>query len=69
MGDGEHGPAGHHPVQRLLDHRLRLGIQRGRGLVENQDRGVPVQGPGQRDPLPLTTGQPYAAFADLRLVP
>ena len=56
------------PVERLLDHRLVLGIDRGQRLVEDQDRRVAQQRPRDRQALPLAARQLDAALADDRLV-
>ena len=64
----QRGAAGHQPVERLLDHRLVLGIHRGQRLVQHQDRRVAQQGAGDGDALALATGEPCAAFADHGLV-
>ena len=45
------------------------GVQ-GRGrLVQDDDRRVPQDRPGDRDPLPLPAGQVRAALADVRVEP
>ena len=59
---------GRQAVDRLLDHRLVFGIDRGQRLVEDQDRRIAQQGAGDRQPLALTAGQHDAALADHRLV-
>ena len=41
MGEDQRGTPGHQPVQRLLDYRLVLGVDRREGFVEHQDRRVP----------------------------
>ena len=41
-----------------------VGVEAGRGLVEQQHPAVEQQGPGQRDPLPLAAGQAAAPLAD-----
>jgi hypothetical protein len=57
MRDRDHRTAGHHLAERVVDGGLRLRVERGRGLVEDQDGRVPVERASQRDPLPLATGQ------------
>ena len=64
MSKNDRGPAAHQPVECLLYHRLVLGIDRGQGLVEHQNRGVTQQGPGDGDALALTAGKPDSPFAD-----
>ena len=58
MGDEDHRvPL---PVE-LLEESQHLpsgpGVQGAGGLVGQDDRGVPCQRPGDRDPLLLTTGE------------
>ena len=68
MRQDQRGAAGHQPVQRLLDHRLVLGVDRGQRLVQHQDRRVAQQRAGDGDALALAAGEPCAAFADHRLI-
>ena len=68
MRQDQRGAARHQPVERLLDHRLVLGIDRGQRLVEDQDRRVAQQRAGDRQALALAAGQPGAALADHGLV-
>ena len=56
------------PVEPALDDRLVLGIDRGQGLVEDQDRRIAQQRPGDRQALALAARQIDAALADQRLV-
>ena len=56
-------PADGSPVQRLLDGALRLGVQRARRLVEEQDPRVPQHGPRDGHPLLLPAGQLGAPLA------
>ena len=60
--------AGHQPVERLLDHRLVLGIDRRQRLVEHQDRRIPQQRTGDGEALALPAGEPRAALADDGLI-
>ena len=48
--------------------RFGARVQRGRRLVEQEDRRIAQQRTRDREPLSLTTGQPPAAFADERVV-
>ena len=41
VGDHDRGPALQRPVERLLDGELRLGVEVGRGLVEDDDARAP----------------------------
>ena len=52
-----------------LDKLLVLCIERGRGLVEQQQLGVLEHRARDRNPLLLPTREHHAALADLRLVP
>src|SRR5438132_265908 len=51
--DDEHGAVRHQAIDRLLHQALRLGVERARRLVENQDRGVAQQGARDRDAFAL----------------
>src|SRR6185369_12017189 len=51
--DDEAGAPLHQPVERLLDQALGLGVERRRRLVEDQDRRVLVDRPGDRQALAL----------------
>src|SRR6266545_650595 len=54
-------------LQVLDDPGLGPRIQRGQGLVQEQDRGLGDQRTGQRDPLLLTAGDlPRRPFAEMR---
>ena len=66
--DHERRAAGHQPIQRLEDHRLRPRIDRRGRLVEDENRRVLQERPGDADALALAAGQPDAALADRRLV-
>ena len=68
MRQDQRGAAGHQPIQRLLDDRLVLRIDRGQRLVQHQDRRVAQQRAGDGDALALAAGQARAALADHRLV-
>ena len=54
--------------ERLLDRRLDLRIERRGGLVEDQDRRVLQDHPGDGDPLALAAGELDAALADVGVV-
>ena len=64
MREDEGGAALHQPIQRLLDDRLVLRIDRGQRLVEDQDRRVAQQRPGDGDALALPARQPDAPLSD-----
>jgi len=53
MREDQRRAAGRQAVDRLLDHRLVLGVDRGERLVEDQDRRVAQQGAGDRQTLAL----------------
>ena len=63
VGNDQGRPPGHGLGQGELDQTLVLGVQGAGGLVEQQDRGVAHQGPGNGDPLALPTGQGLAPLA------
>ena len=56
-------------LELLLDLPLELGVERGRGFVEDQDRRVAQQCPRDRDALPLPARQQRAAVAHDRVEP
>ena len=53
MGQDERRAPRHQPVERALDHRLVLGIDRRQCLVEDEDRSIAQQGAGDRNALAL----------------
>ena len=68
VGQDQGRAALHQPVERLLDHRLVLGVDRRQRLVEHQDRRVAQQRAGDGDPLALAARELDALLADRRLV-
>src|SRR5213592_3666077 len=68
MRDDEHGAPLEEPLDRLLHQSLRLGIEGGRRLVENQYRWIRQQRAGDRQPLALSAGQSRAPLAQDRVV-
>src|SRR5579871_3272864 len=64
VGNDEGRAALHQFVQRLLHQRLRRGIERGSGLVEDEQARVHQDRAGDGDTLALPAGKPDAAFAD-----
>ena len=66
--DDKRSPVHHQFRQRILDEQLGLGVERRRGLVEHQNRGVLQQRPRNRQALPLAARQPLPALADHRVV-
>ena len=51
----------------LLQQALRLGVDGGGGLVQNQDARVGQQRPGKGDQLPLALTETAAALVDRRV--
>src|SRR3981081_2160938 len=68
VGDHEHRPALQESVNCFLHQTLRLGVERRSGFIENEDWGVGEQGPGNRQPLSLTTGEAGAPLTKQRLI-
>ena len=64
MGEHQGRAPAHQPVERLLDHRLVLRIDRRERLVEQQDRRVAQQSAGDGDALALAAGELDALLAD-----
>ena len=69
VGDDEDRATGHQVVERGLHEALALGVERAGGLVEDQDRRVAEDRPGDGEPLALAAGEAHAALSDDRLVP
>lgn len=57
VGNDQHGAASAGPVQGLLHHPFRLGVQRTGGLVQDQHRGLLDEGTGDGQALLLATRQ------------
>ena len=68
VGDHKRRPVPDQICQGLLHKLFRFGIQGGSRLIENQDRGIFQQRPGDRYPLAFAAGKPLASFADHRVV-
>ncbi len=64
MGDDEGRAAGHRLRQAGPDLGLGPRVDRGGGVVEDEDAGVGEQGAGDRDPLALAAREGEAALAD-----
>src|SRR4051812_37393995 len=60
MRDDDRRPADPQVVQRLLDRHLRDIVERGCRFVEYEHRRILEDGPGDREPLSLTTGETTA---------
>ena len=69
MGDDDGRPTDHQPLQCLLDQELGFGVDRGRRLVQDQDRRVPQHRSGDGQPLPLTAGELDSALTNQGLIP
>ena len=67
VGDDQRGSALGQVVKGTLNFRLGDGIQRRGGLVQNQDRRVLQENPGNGNPLLLTAGQKCAPLAHIGL--
>ena len=68
VGDGDGGAALAQMRHRVLHQPLGFGIERGGGLVEQDDRRVLDQRARDRDALALAAGKLRAALADRRVV-
>ena len=64
VGNDDCGAAYSDSFHRSLDGGLGLVIDRGGGLIEDQNGRVLVHGPSDGDPLPLAAGKFLAALAD-----
>ena len=68
MGDGEGRAIGHQTVEGGLDFLLGGGVERGGRLIENQNRWVLENGPGNGKPLRLPSGKASSHLADDRII-
>ena len=66
--DDQRGAVLHQPGERGLHQRLAFGIERGGGLVEQQQRRAAQDRARDGDALALAAGQRHAALADRRVV-
>ena len=60
---------GHEAVDRFLDLRFALNAEAGHRLVQDQDTGVPYDGPGDDDSRALSSRESGAPLADDGRVP
>src|SRR6516225_7712843 len=67
VGDDNRGTARRQRGQRALHSKLRLGIERARRLIEQQDRRVSQDGSGDRKALTLPAREAYALLAEKRV--
>ena len=54
----------HQPAEGCVDLLLHAAVDRGRGVVEEEDLRIGEQGAGERDPLALAPGEQGALLAD-----
>ncbi len=64
VGDDDAGAALHQALQRLLHQALALAVERGGGLIEQQDARVFEDRAGDGDALALPAAELDAALAD-----
>jgi ribonuclease G len=69
VGNDQGGAPRHQALESLLDQALGLGVQRGRGFVQDQDRCVLVECACDRQPLALATGELRGVVPDDRVHP
>src|SRR5690606_8375459 len=62
--DHERGAAAHELVERRLNLRLALAVERAGGFVQDEDGRVLEEGAGDGDALALSAGEGGAALAD-----
>ena len=68
MRDDKHGPIRHQAFERKLHHTFALRVEGAGRLVEQQDRTVRENRPGDSEPLPLPAGEAHAPLAELAVV-
>jgi len=68
VGDHDRRAVARQPVERFHDLALGSGVHRAGGLVEDKQRRVSQERPGERDPLALTAGQVHPTLARVRFV-
>ncbi len=68
VGDDERGAVLDEQVERALDQLLVLGVDGGRGLVQNQQVGVLENGPRDADALPLAAAEAASLLARVGVV-
>src|SRR5690349_6826123 len=69
MSDDEGGAIAQELLERALQARLGVAVDARRGLVENQDRSVAVEGAREGDELAFTGRKFRALLADLGVEP
>jgi hypothetical protein len=68
VGDDQGGAALEEPLDGVVDLLLALRVDLAGGFVEDEDRGVTQDRPGDREALLLPAGQRRAMLADLRVI-
>ena len=66
VGDDDRGPVARELFQHFVDQLLALQIDLAGSFVQDQDRRIAQDGPGQRDPLALATGELASLGTDIR---
>ena len=66
--DHQQGAVERQLVDAFLDQTLALGVEVGRGLVEDHQRGIAQKGAGQGDALDLPARESRAALADRAVI-
>ena len=67
VSDGEDGAVCELLPDQLGDVVVRLSVQGGGGLVQDEEPALPEEGPAQADQLSLALAQVTPAFAQLRV--
>ncbi len=68
VGDDNRRPIPGEDFQHPVDQLLALQIDLAGGLIQDQDRGIAEDRPGQGNSLPLTAGKHPSLAADTRVV-
>ena len=68
MGDDDSRTSLHKVIQGTLHKALALGIQCRSGFVEDENRGILVDGTGDREALALTPGELTPAVPDIGVI-
>lgn len=68
VSNGDGSAAGSGAVESVLNNRLRIGVERRRRLVEQQNLRVGDDGTSDSDALLLPAGEEHATFADMGVV-
>jgi hypothetical protein len=68
VGDDEGGGAFFQFLQVLADREIGLGVDGGKGIIEDENRGIRKDGAGDRNPLFLPARERHAFFADRSVI-